>query len=84
MGGRPVCVGKRAARRSELEAGTGLHQELSEPGEPWEAKAFPRYRVHRRLRQKGYYELEYNLGDIVSSGAPAWVLWQQSASKKTK
>lgn len=72
--GREACLWREAARRSKLEAGTGLHQELSEPGEPWEAKAFPRHRVHRTLRQKDYYESEYNLGNIVSSGAPAWVL----------
>lgn len=56
--------------RSSQEKQTGgrdsLHQELSEPGEPWEAKAFPRHRVHRTLRQKDYYELEYNLSDIYS------------------
>lgn len=82
--GREACLWREAARRSELEAGTGLHQELSEPGEPWEAKAFPRHRVHRMLRQRDYYEFEYNLGDIGSSGAPAWVLWQQPVSKKQK
>lgn len=46
------------ARGDELEVGARLHQGLSEPGGAWEAKAFPRQSVHRRLRQKDHYEFE--------------------------
>lgn len=49
-------------------------QEGSEPGEPWGAKAFPRQRVHWKLRQKASYEFEYNLGGIVICRPPAWAL----------